>query len=236
MQNSKQKENMAREIVNPITVDSKNSLKEKVTTHPAYAQISATRVTGGSYLYGSDFRHNGFITISIKRSENHRGLSRDWHHDREELIEVSLSEAQWATFVSSLNIGSGVPCTMTRLNGQSVPGIPAPVQPVEQFKDEMLQSMQEIQRNLESLLEGLGDESLSKGKVKELRRNLEIAKDRLTGNTGFVAKKFDKHMETVVERAKVEVNAHAMNLIIQTGLDAISNGKPAISFLSDDAR
>lgn len=62
--------------------------------HPAFASIRASRVSGGANLYDSDFQHQHYVTVSIMRSELHRTLSNDWHHGREELIEVAMSESQ----------------------------------------------------------------------------------------------------------------------------------------------
>ena len=64
---------------------------------------------GSTNLYDSDFRHNHYMTITIRASELHRDLNRDWHFGRNELIEVALTESQWATFVSAPNMGSGLP-------------------------------------------------------------------------------------------------------------------------------
>lgn len=55
-----------------------HSGRESRITHPAFAQIGASRVSGSVNLYGSEFNHQHFITISIHRSELNRSLSRDW--------------------------------------------------------------------------------------------------------------------------------------------------------------
>ncbi|KKL96942.1 hypothetical protein LCGC14_1839510, partial [marine sediment metagenome] len=93
-----------------IEVTKDDPINDTVERHPAYAQIGAMRVSGshGAYLYGSDFRHQHYIMIQIHDSVLHRSLSGDRAHSGKRLIEVALSEAQWATFVSSLNQGSGV--------------------------------------------------------------------------------------------------------------------------------
>jgi hypothetical protein len=96
-------------IEDPVSAPTRGpgGMDEMTTTHPAFGQIGASRVSGHIQLYDSDFHHNAYMTISIRRSELHRSLNRDWHYGRDELIEVALSEAQWATFVSAPNIGSG---------------------------------------------------------------------------------------------------------------------------------
>src|SRR3546814_2680674 len=50
------------------------------TTHPAFAQISASRVTGLANLYGSDFAHQSYVRIRVNPSEMHRSLANDWPH------------------------------------------------------------------------------------------------------------------------------------------------------------
>lgn len=109
-------------VEQPVVTDKGD---EEIITHPAFAQISASRVSGGTYLYGSDFQHHNYVTISIKLSESHqrKGSGRDWAFGREEILEVALSEAQWATFVSTMNVGDGVQCTLSRKNGSFVPGL-----------------------------------------------------------------------------------------------------------------
>lgn len=66
----------------------------EVMRHPAFGQISVSRVAGHRHLYGSDFAHQHYVTLTIRGSEMHRSLARDWPYAREHLVEVSLSEAQ----------------------------------------------------------------------------------------------------------------------------------------------
>ena len=54
------------------------------------------------------------------------------------IIEVAMSEAQWATFVSSLNQGSGVQCTLDySMQDGSIPAIAAPKDRRTQFSQEL---------------------------------------------------------------------------------------------------
>ncbi len=192
--------------------------------HPAYAHISANRVSvggGGQNLFGSDFQHGHFITISISTAQLNRTLSRDWTHERNELIEVALSEAQWAAFVSSLNNG-GTACTLQRHNGKLVPQIPKQEPRTQQFSNEMKDTMREIQEGISEVINKLTEGNLGKTKVKELHRELDMLRARLTSSTSFVAKQFDQHMENTVEHAKTEVNAYITGTIHRAGLEALA--------------
>jgi hypothetical protein len=209
---------MPRPIEEPTV---KEHSDEVVTTHPAFGQIGASRVSGDTYLYGSDFAHHHYVTISISRSELHRNLNRDWHFGRNELIEVALSEAQWATFVSSMNVGSGVPCTIQHVAHQMTPGLPAPQKQVDKFAQEMKDTMAEMMANVETMRKEVKELGISQKKAAALDMNLQVLHGRLESNYSWVAKQFDEHMETTVEKAKVEVNAYVINQVQRAGLQAL---------------
>ena len=197
--------------------------------HPAYAQIGASRVSGRTYLYGSDFEHQHYVTISIHKSELHRGLSNDWPHAGEEYIEVALSEAQWASFVSSMNTGGGVQCTLNHLHGRGVPQIPEAPNRQHQFKMEAGDRLDLAMNELKELRKGIENSKLSGLAKKDLLRNLNCAEANFRDNLGFVAEQFGEHIETVTERAKIEVNAYVQSVIIRAGLTAIQDkSKPPI--------
>ena len=197
-------------------------------THPAYGQISASRVSGSSRLYGSDFSHNHFVTIRINSSEQHHELSSEWHFSRKEFIEIAMSEAQWATFVSTMNSGSGVPCTFKHVMGEKVPQIAAPEEDVgDRFSGDLQKTLGEARERVLSMAQELND-AVGKKKAQEIKKHLEWVAMCLQSNTQYVADQFDRHMEDTVEKAKIEVNAYATSAIQRAGLEALSAGKPVV--------
>lgn len=197
------------------------------TTHPAFAQIVASRCSGHVALYGSDFLHHNFITISIKRSELNRNLSNDWHFPREELIEVALSEAQWATFVSAMNQGGGVPCTLQRRAGEGmVPRLPDPEKRSDQFSKEMQEDFAEAVASLNVLRKKVEEAGLSKKKTEDLLANINLASNKMTSAAPFVADQFGEHMEKETERAKVEIHGYATQLFHRAGVAALAGDGP----------
>jgi hypothetical protein len=206
----------------PTLTPSDSPVSDTIERHPAYAQIGASRVSGTAYLYGSDFAHHNFITLTIHASELHRGLSQDRPFATKEYIEVGLSEAQWATFVSSLNVGQGVQCTLVHREGQRVSRLPRPAPRDVQFKGEMTETLDDARRVLRQLRERL---VAGKG-GKESLGLLDKALQEIEQNTRFVADQFTEHMTETVERAKVEVNAYAQHLITRLGLEAASEKPP----------
>lgn len=204
---------------------------DSVETHPAFGIIGASRVSGRAVLFGSDFEHQHFLIIRISRAVLHRGLSNDWHHAREELIEVALSEAQWATFVSTLNVGDGVPCTLDAVAGEQMPGIQAPTARHEQFKQEANEAIIECTAAMKDALDLLaemgGGEKSKTGKVAE---RVRWAQRSLTDALPWVAQQFGEHMEAVTEKAKVEISAYMHATIARAGLRALGAESPPIAF------
>lgn len=197
--------------------------------HPAYGQIGASRCQGGHLaLYGSDFRHNSSITITICESEFTRNLSRDWPHAKRQLIEVTLSEAQWATFVSSLNCGEGVQCTLDYVMGEAKPRIAfrdAAAEHHAEVAETIRDGLAEIAKAREAL-EALG---LSKAKLSSVLAPLTRAEMELTSNAAFVVDSHSKAMEERVEKAKIEVNAYVTGAVMRAGLASIQQGDPVVS-------
>lgn len=215
---------MAKPVEEPVTTYGKFAgVDGSQTKHPAYGQIRAARVSGSSVLYGSDFVHHHTIEIAISRSELNRGLSRDWHHACEELILVSLSEAQWATFVSALNVGTGVPCTLEHVGGEQIPGLPEPISRTEQFTDELKAKLTSSLGALRALSTEIGEMKLPVGKTKQLQASIAHTLQELKSNFPFVAKSFDEHVERGVEAAKTEIHGYLTGVLARAGLDALTS-------------
>lgn len=211
----------------PVTIDKEKSgrIDSSVTTHPAFAQIGAFRITGTSHLYGSDFVHNGAIRIKISASELHRDLSKDWHFARGGYLEVELSEAQWATFVSSLNMGEGIPCTLIgRRDGDKweyTPWLPAPESRVFQAEEEMSDAGRRALEQLDALIAEINGLKVSEKQKAALRDRASSARSSITSTMPFILHQFTKAAERTVERAKVEVNAYATRALTRLGLGAL---------------
>lgn len=215
-------------VEHPVTKSHGEDWREEtVTTHPAFAQIGAFRTSGGhTALYGSDFNHNAYITIRISASELHRSLNRDWHFSRAEIIEVALSEAQWATFVSTPNVGSGTPCTLQHVQGARKPLLPDPTNRSDQFRDEVKARLEKIVRSVEDALAALDGMGLPKGKTAALRETLRRLVTEMNSNLPFVASQFEEHMEDTVEKGKQEVHGYMVGMVQRAGLDALASNLP----------
>jgi hypothetical protein len=178
--------------------------------HPAFGQIVANRVNGqnkGS-LYCSDFTGNSYIAVTISGSVLTRNLSSDWLFPTKEKIEVRMSEAQWATFVSAMNVGAGTPCTISHENHERTPPIEWGEDRSARFKLEMDETLVSAMEGIEALSAMIHKKPMSKKARVELLLGLDRIKDNVSGNVDFVSDQFGEHIEKTVEAAKAEVHGY----------------------------
>lgn len=206
----------ARPIQEPVAKPGRMGAGSEGTefSHPSFGTIGAFRTSGSKVLFNSDFKHQNYMVIKISGATLTRSLNSDWVHGRlDGSVEVAMSEAQWATFVSSPNIGSGVPCTIERWNGETVPGLPEPVDRREQFGAELMRRQERACEHLAQLETAIAASGLSQKKQAELASLAQAAARDIGSNSRFVAERFDEHMEETTERAKMEVNAYALAIL-----------------------
>jgi hypothetical protein len=195
-------------------------------THPAFAQIGVSRVSGRANLYDSEFSHNAYMVVRVVSSVLHRELSRDWHHGSiSPMIEIALSEAQWASFVSSPNVGTGTPCTLQSFDGKRVADLPDPTPPADTFKGDVARKLDSVMATVNSALTEIAEMNISAKAKSTLRDKLETVRRELGANLPFVAEQFGEHIETVVEKAKAEVHGYMTGAIQRAGIEAITRGE-----------
>jgi hypothetical protein len=209
--------------------------RETKYEHPAYGMIGASRVSGGTMLYGSDFQHNSFIRITVRESYLKRGLSTDWPHGHDELIELDVSEAQWAQFVSAMNVGFGVQCTLRHVQGEFRPGLPKPASRVDQFAGEAKAKLTRALDELTALHSAIDELKLSEKQKNALKSHVQQARQQFTSNLPFVLQQFKEHMEETVHKARTEVNAYAVHALMKTGLAALPDGGQSLKMLHSES-
>jgi hypothetical protein len=187
----------------------------KTIEHPSFGYIRASRVSGHATLFDSAIRHHHYVevTIGTATQELHRGETHV--HGRDELLQVAMSEAQFATFITSMNVGWGAPCTLTRMDGKSVPPPPADINTRQTFENHVKEKADGIATSMTDALETLGEietgkRKLNKGEVIQAKQQVETALRELVSNMPYLLHTFAEQMETLTERAKADINAYAI--------------------------
>ena len=196
--------------------------------HPSWGMIGASRVSGHATLFDSDIRHQHFVTLRISTGRRSRDLNRDWLRPADEFVEVAMSEAQWASFVSSMNAGQGVPCTILRRDREQVP--PAP------FTPRLRESMGDVERAAANAAEAVAKAfaTFSEKRTAANLRSLEFAIKNMPANIVFAASSLTEHAENVVQRARADIEAMVVAKAQQLGLSEADLGSFPLLSAGDD--
>jgi hypothetical protein len=173
-------------------------------THPAFGVIQANRVSSsppGQVLFGSDIRHQHFVTLTISEADRERDLNRDWVYGGRTITEVWMSEAQWAQMVSSMNAGTTEVTIRRREGDYDIPGLPFD----SRLELSHTETRNAAHRMMEEVKEAMA--AYKEKKSAENLRRLEAAIRNSEANVEFAAKSLTEHSETVVAKARADIEA-----------------------------
>lgn len=209
--------------------------------HPAFGVITVHDVsaTPGAVLFQSDLRHGRYIALSIHEATRKRDLNHDWVHAGKTIIEVCLSQSQWAAMVASMGNGSGTPVTIShRERDGSVPGLP--YQPrIAQSIDEVTDSTRKLLADLRAAFDEL--QALEDGKAgikerREARRKLGVKLANAEANSSFAVRSMASAAEKAVSQAKADIEVAVAQAATKHGietnlLDALGLGSEEVARL-----
>jgi hypothetical protein len=211
--------------------------------HPAFGLISLHRPSSnpGAVLFQSDVQHPEYMVIEVHEAARKRDLSQDWVHPERAVLQVSMSMAQFASFVASTGQGSGVPCTIERTEPGSYaaggrPGlIPAPRlsithDEVRAAADRAFENIKKAEAELQEAM--AAKPPVSAAERKRLLSSLHFAIVNATPNVAYAAKQLDAHAEAVVEKSRADIETMVTRMAERVGLEpdavrAITDGPAA---------
>ena len=201
---------------------------ENSETHESYGLIGCSRISGGTRnLFGSSINHSNTISLRIKTATKQRHNDRDWYFGRKQLIEVEMSQTQFAEMITSIGVGDGVPCTLRYVNNWDRIPDPPDVNQRLVFEKEFKNHIKKIEESCLNEIKSSKDMLLRKGSItKKEREYISNNIDRLLNIIGdhipFIQKSFNEAMDKTVSEAKGEVEAFVMNKVTSLGLEKIN--------------
>ena len=211
---------------------------EEKIKHESFGTLHVSRRSGGDgRLFGSPLRHQHHMAITLKTASMSRSLSNDWIFSDKVVAEVEMSEAQWAQFVSSPNVGGGVPCTIRYRHTEGfkamedVPeadGVKTTFEKeVKARADEYAASARELVPVLDAILAGA---TIKKADLKALRDRLDTIATGMPNSMKFMYEQFERTMDKTVCAAKADIEAHFIKTVMQAGIDALTaaNDRPTL--------
>ncbi len=200
--------------------------------HPSYGILHISRTSGGTSairLFGSPLAtHYGTIRLSISKGKWLHGLQHDrFFGMNKDYIEIEMSAAQFADAITSLNIGSGTPCTIRYIQGERIENPPNFATEAEHIRDNFESTLDKYKakaRTYRKKIEELTGKLSAKAK-DEIRIALDVMEDQLSSNVPFVVKQFQEATTRITTSAKAEVDAFVTGVVRAAGLQSIAEGR-----------
>lgn len=201
-----------------------------ISKHPSYGLARFSRINGSHRaLFGSSIQNQNTITLTITRAEHQRNLGNDWYHGNQEIIEVEMSQTQFAELITSFNYGTGIPVTIKHLNHDIYPNPPF-LSKVDLHNSEFQKRMYNYRKRMEEVVEKTTDilknkNSIGKGDREQILQELESLMSVVSNGIPFYQEQFVEAMEKTVLEAKGEIEAFVEKQIRDKGLEAIGFNK-----------
>ena len=199
--------------------------------HESYGILHISRVssTGPVRLFGSPLAtHYGSIRLSISKGKWIHGLNHDRYFGMtKDHIEIEMSAAQFADAITSLNIGSGTPCTVRYIGGRRIDDPPEFPTESEHIRDNFEDSLDKYIKKAagqRKKIEELTDKLSTKAK-EQIRIALDVIENQLAANVPFVVKMFQEAATRITTAGKAEVEAFVTHAVRAAGLQAIAEGR-----------
>lgn len=190
-------------------------------THPSYALIGVAHVSGlNGPMFGSTLaRHDGYISIRIRRAEREHAHGEDRFPATAEppLIEVILTHAQFVELISRPNRGDGVPCSLRHLNGESFPEVPYDEEDQTELSETLRTAEAQgkklakvVERAMSETEKILRDAKVSEKTIAKVVGNvgpLAMLRQELGSNIPFFLTQVKEAADRVVSNARTEVDS-----------------------------
>ena len=207
-------------------------IDEKIE-HESFGILGFSRGTtsGGTNLFGSSILHNNTIKMKVFRGEVGRKYNQDWYHTtlHVPIIEVEMSQTQFAEIITSMNMGDGFPVTIRSVEGKKTEPCPYEnkrLQHANEFKKTMKNFGSRLRDTQEQLLATIS--KLPKKDQEEAKKLLSGLIQEIDSNIPHYGDQFERQMNKTVTEAKGEVEAFIQTKIITAGLASLQGDQAMI--------
>ena len=213
---------------------------ENKESHPSYATLQFSRVStsGTKVLFGSSIKHRDTIVMRVRKASLSRHLNEDYIFGDQEVIEVEMSQSQFAEAITSMNMGTGIPVTLTYLQGEGViedcPYFDKRMQFENEFADKN-KKQNELAISLIKEAQKLFEEkkTFNKADKENIMNMLYKLNQEIGSNTEFIYKQFNEQMDKTTLEAKCEIEAFMQNKINTIANMALVEHKEEVTKLNN---
>lgn len=200
--------------------------------HPSYGMISVSRISGGNQdtLFGSslDSHYTSFrIRIRGGYINNNMGHMRYAADQKDPVVEIALSAAQFSELITNMSSFDGVPCTILSREGCRIERPPVQTTERKSIRDDfelkiknLFSRLEEFQSQTEEIL---NKPSILKSDRSELRSKLSQFRREIESNIPFMTEMFDEATDKTINAAKLEIDNFMTNTLVTLGLEKLEN-------------
>lgn len=207
-------------------------------THESYGLIQFNRMSSNAKqdIFGSEANTTDFIRLTVTKNahvEDYDGAHRRFYNSTkiaDEVVQLDMTFAQFATLITSMNYGTGIPCSIRRIGGEKMPAVPVEMQPdnlVDIARETVRRKMAATADNVAQLRKEMDELFSSKhGNIKaaekaELLKRITKLEQDLKLNLPYFTACAGETIDRIEERAKLELSALVTNYQIKAGVKAL---------------
>lgn len=194
-------------------------------TDASFGMVQFSRVSfggAGRKFHASDIYHRDGIILRIAEAESDDQYGRTWFRasSRRPLVEVYLSGDQFATLLTSMNMGDGVPCTISYEHTKG--NIPFPEYTetkIEKSNKYFKESVEEVYERLANFEKALDQVKLSQKDKKLLSDHVYSVRQQIEKNLPYVVETFKETMGKIIVEGKAAIESFYTGIVARTGMN-----------------
>ena len=213
---------------------------DKEEKHESFAMMSFNRIQcRGHTLHGSDLKHSTIIEMNLHHSRVRRGLNRNWYYADKLIASVAMSQNQFSELITSMNMGDGIPVTLTHTERDGVIESPEFSDVNELHSDEFKETSKRVAKDAIDMLATMKELLSGSGTVKKIDRDkmlhdMEMVVQDLVSNMPYMERCFRETMDDIKTDAKSTIEAFYQHRVIETGIKTLSGELPEAPKLIED--
>lgn len=208
-----------REKQRPTERPGSGGTEETIREHPAFGALVVTRASGNRRnreLFGSRVPAASYISFALHEADEHRRLQSSTHMIGKIVAKWEMTEAQFATMVGAVGMGSGTPVTLRYRHTENFVELPA-IDDFSLHEDRSRHIREMTARNMSDLRDAVGiidaiiaSKTINKTALREARSKLVQAVDNAPANYAFASKMVSDHLDETLSEIKQELHAYAL--------------------------
>jgi len=195
--------------------------------------VGFSRISGSRKLYMSNLNNATWISLRVYEAYDKESFGEKHVYTKTNtpILELDLSAAQFAELLTTMNVSSGVLCTLRYQNGEKIDqtGLEEEEKSMDIGKKYFNESVKEFSSNITKMtadfLDRAEEMKMNKKDKENLKWIFEKINQEILSNMPFYVTQFEETARKVVTESKSEIDAFLTSEIVKAGLDSLGLSK-----------